>query len=181
MKSKATFSKIFVFITFLSSSLDAKTALTSLGDALQFAIPAFAFGTTLVKKDTEGMKEWALSCGTSALLTLGIKQATKHSSIGRRPNGGKGSFPSGHTSSAFQGAFFLQRRYGWSYGVPALGLACLTAYSRVKGKYHHWRDIGVGAAMGFLVNLIFTKPYAKNGITVSAADEGVGLTISKSF
>lgn len=174
-------SKIFVLLFLLVSPLQAKTKLSSIGDVLQFAIPAFGFGTAFIKKDTEGMKEWALSCGTAALITQGIKAATKQTAIGRRPNGGKGSFPSGHTSSAFQGAFFLQRRYGWKYGLPALGLACLTAYSRVQGKYHHWRDIGAGAVMGFLVNLFFTKPYHKGNVSIQAADEGVGLTISKTF
>ena len=42
----------------------------------------------------------------------------KYSLDERRPNGGKESFPSGHTSISFSAAEFMRKGYGWEYGVP---------------------------------------------------------------
>ena len=62
----------------------------------------------------------------------------------QRPDGGSQSFPSGHSASAFAGAAFLQRRYGWSYGAPAYAVATFVAYSRVESKRHWTSDVIAG-------------------------------------
>jgi len=53
----------------------------------------------------------------------------------RRPENSlnKDSFPSGHASAAFQGASFIQRRYGWKHGKYAYLLAAFVGYSRIEG------------------------------------------------
>ena len=53
-----------------------------------------------------------------------------------RPNGHGNSFPSAHTASAFTMAPILTSRFGWKVGVPAYGLAAVTAFGRVDGHKH---------------------------------------------
>ena len=72
---------------------------------------------------------------------------------------GRWSFPSGHTASAFIGAGFLQRRYGWKYGVPAYLAAGFVGASRVITKWHWIGDVIIGAGIGIGVNYLFTTPY----------------------
>lgn len=79
-----------------------------------------------------------------------------------RPNGeNNNSFPSAHTSTTFQSASFIQKRYGWKYGAPALALAALTGISRINAKKHDTVDVISGAAIGYLSSLLFTKKHSK--------------------
>ncbi len=145
----------------------ARSNLTTAGDILQIAIPVVAFGTTFYKDDVEGEKEFVKSFLVNTAITHSLKFALKDTEWGKRPNGKHHSFPSGHASSAFQGGFFLQKRYGSDYGAPAIALASLTGYSRVQGNYHHWRDVIGGAAIAFGVNYFLVEEYQdKVAVTV---------------
>ena len=86
------------------------------GDVLQIAIPAAAYAKTFYLDDSEGRREFYKSFFTS----LGVTYGLKYSIDKKRPNGKEHSFPSGHTSAAFQGATFIHKRYGLEYGIPAL-------------------------------------------------------------
>ncbi|MFK7813695.1 MAG: phosphatase PAP2 family protein [Maribacter sp.] len=136
-------------------------ALEDTGDILQLALPISAGIMTLVKKDYQGTKKWAYSYST----TLAITYALKYSIRKQRPAGRDDytSFPSGHTSSAFSGASFIQRRYGWKYGAFAYILASVVAVSRTEGPvpYHDRWDVLAGAAIGIGSTYLFTKPYQK--------------------
>ena len=58
------------------------------------------------------------------------------------------SFPSGHTLASFEGAgaiFFCNKKWG----IPALILAALIAFSRVYLYVQYFTDILVGAILGF--------------------------------
>src|SRR5206468_11191501 len=123
------------------------------GDILQFAIPATAAGLILGYRDGEG----ALQFAESAALTLGTTYTLKYAVDERRPNGGRQSFPSAHTSISFSGAEFMRERYGWQYGLPAYAAASFVAYSRVEAGEHHPHDVVAGAAIGILSSYIFTK------------------------
>jgi membrane-associated phospholipid phosphatase len=141
--------------------------LEDTGDVLQIALPVSAGIISLVHKDYQGTKKMALSYGTTMALTYSLKYLTKK----KRPEGRNqyDSFPSGHTSSAFAGAAFLQRRYGWDYGIPAYILASLVGVSRMEGPdgYHDIWDVLGGAAIGICSVYLFTKPYEKTKIELS--------------
>ncbi|WP_370477094.1 phosphatase PAP2 family protein [Tamlana flava] len=73
------------------------------------------------------------------------------------------AFPSGHTTSAFSSASFIQRRYGWKYGKWAYLGATIVGVSRMEGPdgwHDHW-DVLAGAVVGIGSTYIFTSPYTK--------------------
>lgn len=159
---KKSFINLSLFIFLSSSSLcHAASNLTTAGDILQIAVPVSAFGVTTYKKDGQGQKQFAISFLTTMGVTYATKLALRNSSWGKRPHGGRDSFPSGHTASAFGGAFFLQKRYGSMYGVPAIAAAAFTGYTRVKGRYHHWRDIIGATAIAGVTNYFLVTKYEK--------------------
>ncbi len=140
--------------------------LEDTGDVLQIALPVSAGLMTLFEKDYKGTKKMALSYGTTLAVTYSLKYLTKK----QRPEGRNhfDSFPSGHTASAFFGASFIQRRYGWKYGTPAYILATVVALSRTEAPdgYHDGWDVLAGAAVGIGSTYLFTKPYFKEHMNV---------------
>ena len=78
-----------------------------------------------------------------------------------RPNGGDYSFPSGHTSAAFTGAAFIEKRYGYKVGVPAYLLASFVGWSRVNANKHDYWDVLGGIIIGYGSAYIFAKPINK--------------------
>ena len=143
--------------------------LEDTGDVLQIALPVTAGIMTLIKKDYQGTKKMALSYTTTLAATYSLKYLTKK----QRPEGRNhfDSFTSGHTSSAFSGASFIQRRYGWKYGAPAYILATLVAVSRTEAPdgYHDGWDVLAGAAIGIGSTFLFTKPYFKEHMDLGLA------------
>ncbi len=143
------------------SEIRRETNIEAFGDYGQFAPTAVSLITVIAKKDKKGFWQLAKSTGTNLTVTYILKYAiNKH-----RPEGavdGK-AFPSGHTSFAFQGASFLQRRYGWKYGAPAYALAAYVGWSRMEGigERHDGWDVLGGALIGIGSTYLFTKPYQK--------------------
>lgn len=151
-----------------------ETNIQTLGDYAQFAPTLVSLVTVLAKNDKEGF--WQLT--KSASTNLGATYLLKYAINKRRPEGaidGK-AFPSGHTSFAFQGASFLQRRYGWKYGIPAYALAAYVGWSRIEGigERHDGWDVLGGALVGIGSTYLFTTPYAREhfNLTFSSSTEG---------
>ena len=167
--------KLFL-ISLLSLNLYANTIEKS-GDALLLLIPSLAFGATIYHDDTEGSIQFLKAAATNAVVTYGLKYSINKT----RPNGEDAhSFPSGHTSAVFQGASFIQRRYGLTYGLFAYAGAIYTGYTRVHSDYHFVEDVLAGALIGTLSSYTFTtankvhfKPLIING--------RYGLGVSKSW
>lgn len=126
----------------LSSAFAGET-FTTYGDVGRYALPAGAAILALTEDDTDGLKQLL----ASGAITLGATYALKHAVDDTRPNGGRRSFPSGHTAWAFTGAAFIHYRYGWEWGVPAELAATAVAVSRVDGNFHRWRDVIASAAI----------------------------------
>jgi membrane-associated phospholipid phosphatase len=173
LKKTSLLTIIFVFL-FLNTELciaqndheQWEYVLEGTGDVLQAALPVAAGLTTIIKKDWKGTQQFALSYATSFIVTHSLKKIVHK----QRPEGRHlyDSFPSGHTTSAFSGASFIQRRYGWRYGGPAYALAALVGVSRMEGPdgWHDGWDVMAGAIVGIGSTYIFTTPYLKKHIEV---------------
>ena len=140
--------------------------LEDTGDILQLALPTIAGLTTIIKKDWEGTKQFALSYGTSFIVTHSLKKIIRK----ERPEDRKlfDAFPSGHTTSAFSGATFIQRRYGWNYGKLAYLGATIVGVSRMEGPdgwHDHW-DVLAGAVVGIGSTYLFTTPYTREHLEI---------------
>lgn len=89
----------------------------------------------------------AMAAAMMASVVNGMKYG-----IGRtRPGGGTGSFPSGHTATAFMGATLLAHEYGHkSVWIPIAGysVATATGVMRILNNKHYASDVLVGAAIG---------------------------------
>ncbi len=139
-------------------------AIETAGDVLLFAMPASALGSSLIIGDTRGT--WQFTKGF--LLNQGVTFALKAALNKPRPfDNGDNAFPSGHTSTTFQAASFIQRRYGWAYGIPAYALAGFTGFSRLNAQKHDGWDILAGAALGIGSTYLFTTPYQRERMDLS--------------
>ena len=147
--------------------ISRETNLEVFGDYAQHAPALTSLIIIIAKKDKKGLWQFAKSYGT----TVGLTYALKYAIDKPRPDGrtdGK-AFPSGHTAAAFSGASFLQRRYGWEYGIPAYAVAGLVAYSRLEGindRHDGW-DVLAGAVVGIGSTYLFTTPYQKEHYEVT--------------
>ena len=147
------------------------------GDVLSVLIPVSGLATTVVYEDgNAGSIQFLKSFAVSQATTDVLKVVTHK----RRPNGSCClSFPSGHTSAAFMGAAFIDRRYGWQYSLPAYLGAAYVGYSRIYADKHYGIDVVAGAAIGFLSSYYFTEPYKGFNITATREADAYGLRISK--
>ena len=130
-----------------------KSGIERAGDVIAIALPVSGLSSTYVLKNkNDKTKFWK-----SYLSSLSLTYLLKYSINKERPNGSCcESFPSGHTTSAFSGAMFIQKKYGYKYGIPCLALASFVGYSRVYADMHYWEDVFVGATIGMLGSIIFS-------------------------
>ncbi len=147
--------------------------VTEVGDVLQWLMPTLAFGSTFIVRgpdgklwDKEGTWQFTKSFGSTVLTTSALKLIA-----GKwRPQAFSGidepsdkSFPSGHTSSTFSSAAFINTRYGPWFGVPAYAAAFFTAYSRVQADAHFLDDVTAGASIAVLYNFLWVTPQSWSG------------------
>lgn len=162
------------FINAFGEFGSAHDAIETTGNIGQLAIPIAALITTLVRRDYQGSWQLGKAYGATIAAVYILKPIVNR----KRPDGGSWSFPSGHTASAFAGAAFFQRRYGWEYGIPAYIFAGFVGYSRVYAKRHWTTDVLAGAALGIAANFIFTKPYHHVAISPYIGKDSAGLDVS---
>ena len=163
------------------SEIRRETNIQAFGDYAQFAPTAVSLITVIAKKDKNGFWQLTKSVGTNLALTYVLKYGiNKHRPEGRTD--GK-AFPSGHTSFAFQGASFLQRRYGWKYGVPAYAVAAYVGWSRMEGigERHDGWDVLAGAAVGIGSTYLFTTPYMEEHFELSFKSGGGDYLIGVNY
>ena len=153
--------KLFILCVLLilsHSTFSQNKALETSGDVLLITMPVVAAGTTLLIGDKKGSLQFAKGFLVNQVITLSLKVVIEKD----RPNmENRDAFPSGHTSTTFQSASFIQKRYGWKYGIPAYLLAGITGYSRIDSDHHDFTDVLAGAIIGVGSSYLFTTPYQK--------------------
>jgi membrane-associated phospholipid phosphatase len=153
-----------LLLCFMTRTAAQDATIKTAGDILLVAMPASALGGTLIIGDTRGTWQFSKGFVLNQLLTLGLKTAIDKP---RPYDNGHYAFPSGHTSTTFQSAAFIQRRYGWKLGVPAYVLAGFTGYSRIEAQRHDGWDVFAGALIGIGSSYLFTTPYQREHMEVS--------------
>jgi membrane-associated phospholipid phosphatase len=81
----------------------------------------------------------------------------------------------------FSQAGFLQERYGWKFGVPALVAASAVAYIRVDQGKHYWRDVIVGGALGYGAALLTVTPDDATYLAPIVGPGWAGIRFGRSF
>lgn len=159
----------------------SRKAVRTSGDVGAILLPVAGLTAILINKDWQGLKQGVFAGAT----TLGVTYALKYIVKKDRPDhSDRHSFPSMHTSVSFTAASFIQRRYGWKWGIPAYLVSSYVGWSRVYGKKHDWWDVAAGAAIGIGSSYIFTRPFAKkHNLTLSpvAGDGHCGFYASMQF
>lgn len=150
---------------------DSRKAVRTSGDVGAVLLPVAGLTAILIEKDWQGLKQGIFAGVTSVGVTFLLKEVVKKE---RPDHSDKHSFPSMHSAVSFTAASFIQRRYGWKWGIPAYAVSTYVAWSRVYGKKHDGWDVLAGAAIGVGSSYIFTRPFAKkHQLTISpVAGEG---------
>ena len=148
-----TISKCLVLLAWFTISTPARaSSIETNGDILVVLIPGAAYASTFYKKDTAGREQFYKSFFATAFATHGLKILVHK----QRPDGSDyHSFPSGHTSAAFQGASFIHQRYGLKQAIVPYLAATYVGYTRVEARKHDWTDVSAGALLGIASNWLF--------------------------
>ena len=181
--------RILLLFVILCTSLSAQAqeidisgsrkAVRTSGDVLAFVTPVASLATVLALQDWQGLKQGALAGVTTVGLTYALKYIVKK----ERPDGSDNhSFPSMHTSVSFTGAAFIQRRYGWKWGIPAYAVATYVGWSRTYAKKHDWWDVAAGALIGAGSAYIYTRPFARDKqLVISPVSNGTSFGVYASL
>ena len=173
LKRFARASTFVLLATLAGSRVAPADTVETLGSIGAIALPASGLVAAVAHKDGRGALQLAEAYGTAMAVVYVLKPIIDR----QRPDGGRQSFPSGHAASAFGGAAFLQRRYGWSYGAPAYAVATFVAWSRVEAKRHWTSDVIAGGAIGIASNLVFTHKRSRVAVQPTLGPRGAGLTV----
>lgn len=148
----------------------SRKAVRTSSDVIALAMPVATLTGLLITQDWQGLKQGAFTAAT----TIGVTYLLKYTVKKTRPDfSDNHSFPSAHTSTVFANAAFLQRRYGWKFGVPAFALATYVGWARTYAKKHDWWDVLAGAAIGAGSAFIYTRPFAqKHELTIAPVSDG---------
>lgn len=151
---------------------DTAAFMGEIGDWVQILLPLSALVYSTAIQDWEGVRQLTYSVGSTWVSTEILKRTIAE----ERPNAPEDShgmsFPSGHTSFAFSGAAYWQRRYGWAVGIPMYAAAAFVGYSRVRVKMHNWLDVAAGAALGIGFNYLLTDRYENASVSVAPTPDG---------
>ena len=128
---------------------------TKVDDYIQYAPLVAQLGMSLggVKGRSKNRWQVLVADAMAAAMMATIVNGMKYGIDRTRPNGGKGSFPSGHTATAFMGATLLAHEYGHkSVWIPIAGYSVATATGvlRILNNKHYASDVLVGAAIGIV-------------------------------
>lgn len=158
----------FLLLLSTTASQSQSRAIETAGDVMLFTLPATALTSSLIIRDYNGTWQFAKGAVLNQEATLGLKYGINKS---RPYNNGERAFPSGHTSTTFQSAAYIQKRYGWKFGIPAYALAGFTGYSRMNAPMHDGWDVLAGALIGIGSSYLFTSPYQKEHMELTFSSD----------
>jgi len=143
----------------------------------RFVNPVLQAGLPVLLGDKAGMIEVVKIAIATTLATQVLKHALNNvhimgTRLGERPPlpsgepprdfaDGNYNMPSGHSSMASCGAYFVSRRYGWKLLLIVFPVLLLTMFARVSLDKHTLSAVISGAILGILMSAIFTTPYSK--------------------
>jgi membrane-associated phospholipid phosphatase len=105
-----------------------------------------------------------------------LTSAVKYTVQRRRPNGGRYSFPSGHTSATFATAAVLENHYGLKVGIPAYALGAYVAASRLHDRKHFASDTLMGAGIGLVAGRVTRhSPNRRASATIVPLVRGIAI------
>jgi membrane-associated phospholipid phosphatase len=174
---RAPASAVVALAGLLAAPLGHADAVESSGHVLRAAIPAGAWWVARRDGDRDGEIQFAKAFAASTATAYALKKIVDK----ERPNGDDEAFPSGHATTAFSGAAFLQRRYGWRRAWPAWALATYTGWTRVHADEHDWEDVAGGAALAVAGAWLFVSPLTDTAVAPVALRDGAMLTWSRSL
>lgn len=145
----------------------SRKAIKTSTDILMFVNPVAGFIGSLSAGDYQGTKQIVWGGATN----LAVNYLLEYTIRKDRPDqSGHHAFPSTHTSVSFQGAAFLQRRYGWKFGIPAYAVSAYIGWGRIYAKKHDIWDVLAGAIIGAGSAYLYTRPFArKHELTLAPA------------
>ena len=164
---------VLLLAIFVCSPVGADSVETS-GDILRVAIPVAAWGVAWRKKDRVGQRRFAYSMAATIASTYALKKTVDKN----RPNGDDEAFPSGHAATAFSGASFIHRRYGWKKAVPWYVASAYVGWTRVDADEHDEVDVLGGAALAIAWSWLFVEPHEESRITPVIASDGAAIQFS---
>jgi hypothetical protein len=135
------------------------------GTGIAIALPLIAAGITVRKHDRRGFYQLV----TETVLTVGTAYALKQIVRERRPDGSD---------------WFLWRRYGWEYGLPAAAASGFVGWSRTQANKHHWYDtLASSAIAGTYAHFVTTRMEKRYNIRteLEAAPDGAVVRMSYNF
>ncbi len=158
--------RLLLFLVILCSytTADNREFVAKTSDVLVVALPVVTFANTFGFDDGDGKKQLALSIATSQATTQLLKLLIDK----ERPNkSDMRSFPSGHSTTAFQSASFIHFRYGLKYSVPYYFVASYVVWARIHAKRHYIEDCAAGITIGVLSSWIFTSKFEESKVSFS--------------
>ncbi len=168
-------------VIFMATALSCTAALANdnwdkFSDVTAYGLVAASLAIPAYKDDWQGVKQAGLSVGVATGTSILAKSVIHEQ---RPDHSDNDSFPSNHAAMAFAAATTLQKRYGWEYGLPAYGMAALTAYGRVEADKHHWGDVAASAVIGSISGWFFTDAFDnKVQVTPWVDRDAAGIAVS---
>jgi len=165
---------LFVMITGISCLPAVADTIETSGDILRVAIPVAAWGVAWHRNDGEGQRRFAYAMAGTLASTYALKKVVDKN----RPNGDDEAFPSGHAATAFSGASFIHRRYGFREAIPWYLASAYVGWTRVDADEHDEVDVLGGAALAIAWTWFFVKPNEKSQIIPVVSGDGVAIRLS---
>lgn len=151
---------------------------TTAGEVLTVSLPLTALTATFTLDDPQGRSSLVTSYGLAMSAAYVLQRSVER----ERPDGTDDlSFPSMHATSAFSGAAFLQRRYGWDVGLPAYLSASYVGWSRVNAEKHYVSDVLASAALAWSLNHWLVPESDAGQFAVMPTEGGLALAFGYRF